>query len=201
MHKATHGAKRILVWKRAIHDGLEDNRRVSCTTAESSSLRHHVIVREASIIQLCTSVMIIIAEASLSEQHTDLLICHCKKHVSQTSIDIYVSHKPTARTATVSVVTYAWTKLCTLAAFLTLRAINIYAVMALTWSDLNHRCDRICTASEHPAGVIPQLACYLYYASTSQATPASNMQWLQTNNRNLISYLFSWYLHTHAADN
>ena len=38
------------VRKRAIHDGLEENRRVSCTTAEPSSLHHHVTVREASII-------------------------------------------------------------------------------------------------------------------------------------------------------
>ena len=54
--------------------------------------------------------MIIIAGASLSEQHTDLLaqsMCHAQ-------VDIYVSHKPTARTATVSVATYARTKLYTL---------------------------------------------------------------------------------------
>ena len=54
---------------------------------------------------IITSVMIIIAGASLSEQHTDLLaqsMCHAQ-------VDIYVSHKPTARTATVSVATYART--------------------------------------------------------------------------------------------
>jgi len=52
----------------------------------------------------CTSVMIIIVGASLSEQHTDLLICHCTKHASRTSR----SHKPTARTATVSVASYIY---------------------------------------------------------------------------------------------
>ena len=41
------------VRKRTIHDGLEDHRRVSCTTADPSSLRHYVTVRQASIIQLC----------------------------------------------------------------------------------------------------------------------------------------------------
>ena len=41
------------VRKRAIHDGMEDNRRVSCTAAKPSSLRHHITVREASIMRLC----------------------------------------------------------------------------------------------------------------------------------------------------
>ena len=41
------------VRKTAIYDGLEDNRWVSCTAAEPSSLRPLVTVREASIIQLC----------------------------------------------------------------------------------------------------------------------------------------------------
>ena len=53
-----------------------------------------------------TSVMMIITGASLSKQHTDLLICHCTK-LCHEQVDIYVSHKPTARTATVSVATYA----------------------------------------------------------------------------------------------
>ena len=62
-----------------------------------------------------TSVMIIIAGASLSEQHTDLLIFHCtKQDLSRTSRCLGITYdKPTARTATVSVSTYARTKLYT----------------------------------------------------------------------------------------
>ena len=107
--------------------------------------------------------MIIIVGASLSEQHTDLLINLSLHKACHEQVDIYVSHKPTARTATVSVATYAWTKLYTLAAFLMLRA--VYAVMALTWSDLNHRRDRICTACEHPA-VGSKLPCVLQLQSS-----------------------------------
>ena len=40
------------VKKRAIYDGLEDNRRISCTAGEPSSLHHYVTVREASIKRL-----------------------------------------------------------------------------------------------------------------------------------------------------
>ena len=47
--------------------------------------------------------------ASLSEQHTDLLICHRTKQVCHAQVDIWVSRKPTARTATVRVATYALT--------------------------------------------------------------------------------------------
>ena len=61
--------------------------------------------------------MIIIAGASLSEQHTDLLLCHCtKQDSSRTSRYMYLGityDKPTARTATVNVSTYAQTKLYT----------------------------------------------------------------------------------------
>ena len=65
--------------------------------------------------QNITSVMIIIAGVSLSEQHTDLLICHCtKQDLSRTSRYLGITYdKPTARTATVSVSTYARTKLYT----------------------------------------------------------------------------------------
>ena len=58
---------------------------------------------------LITSVIIIIAGASLSEQHTDLLICHCiKQDLSRTSRYLGITYdKPTTRTATVSVSTYA----------------------------------------------------------------------------------------------
>ena len=61
------------------------------------------------------SVMIIIAGASLSEQHTDLLICRCtKQDSSRTSRYLDITYdKPTARTATVNVSTYARTKLYT----------------------------------------------------------------------------------------
>ena len=59
--------------------------------------------------------MIIIAGASLSKQHTDLLICHCtKQDLSRTSRYLGITYdKPTARTATDSVSTYARTKLYT----------------------------------------------------------------------------------------
>ena len=59
--------------------------------------------------------MIIITGASLSEQHTDLLICHCtKQDLSRTSRYLGITYdKPTARTATGSVSTYARTKLYT----------------------------------------------------------------------------------------
>ena len=62
-----------------------------------------------------TSVMIIIAGASLSEQRIDLLICHCtKQDSSRTSRYLGITYdKPTARTATVNVSTYAQTKLYT----------------------------------------------------------------------------------------
>ena len=61
-----------------------------------------------------TSVMIYHRGASLSEQHTDLLICHCiKQNLSRTSRYLGITYKPTARTATVSMATYAWTKLYT----------------------------------------------------------------------------------------
>ena len=70
-----------------------------------------------------TSVMIYHCGVSLSEQHTDLLICHCtKQDLSHTSryvdksspkIARYHIHMPTARAATVSVATYAETKLYT----------------------------------------------------------------------------------------
>ena len=58
--------------------------------------------------QRVTSVMIYHHGVSLSEQHTDRLICHYRN--CHTQVDIY---KPTARTATVNVATYAWTKLYT----------------------------------------------------------------------------------------
>ena len=59
--------------------------------------------------------MIYHRRANLSEQHTDLLICHCAgQDLSHTSrYDSQVSHKPTARTATVTVATYASTILYT----------------------------------------------------------------------------------------
>ena len=72
--------------------------------------------------EILTSVMIIIAGVSLREQHTDLLICHGTKDLSlhkagfvthkQISIGITYD-KPTARTATVNVSTFARTKLYT----------------------------------------------------------------------------------------
>ena len=70
-----------------------------------------------------TSVMIHHRGASLSEQHTDLQICHCtKQDLSRTSryvvksspeIARYRIRMPTARAATLSVATYALTKLYT----------------------------------------------------------------------------------------
>ena len=56
------------------------------------------------------SVMIIIAGASLSEQHTDILICHAQVDIYNVGITY---DKPTVRTATVSVSTYARIKLYT----------------------------------------------------------------------------------------
>ena len=66
-----------------------------------------------------TSVMIYHHRASLSEQHTDLLICHCTKqdlsrasrYVDKFSPEIARYHicMPTARAATLSVATYAFT--------------------------------------------------------------------------------------------
>ena len=58
-----------------------------------------------------TSAMTTIMGASLSEQHTDLLMVIAQSRICHKQVDIYVSHKPTARTAAVSVATYAWTKL------------------------------------------------------------------------------------------
>ena len=58
----------------------------------------------------------------------------------------------TARTATVSVATYAWTISFTLKSSAELLFISaIHGAMALTWSDLNHRRDlKICTAFGKP---------------------------------------------------
>ena len=41
------------VRKKAIHDGLENHKQVSCTAAEPSSLCHYVTVCEVSIVWLC----------------------------------------------------------------------------------------------------------------------------------------------------
>ena len=58
-----------------------------------------------------TSVMIYNCGASLSDQHTDSLISHFTT-ISSPEIARNVSHMvPTARAATVSVVTFAWTML------------------------------------------------------------------------------------------
>ena len=118
-----------------------------------------------------TSVMIIIVGASLTEQDTNLslhkagLNCHAQ-------VDIYVSQKPTARTATVSVAMYAWTKLYTKVISCICDVYKCRLCMSLTWSDLNHR-DRICTACEQPA-VRSKLPCVLQLQSSQlQVTDAT----------------------------
>ena len=91
----------------------------------------HAIMKYLSVIDQCegskllratvdtthTSAMIYHCGASLSEQHTDLLICHCTEQdlprtsrcVDKSSPEIASYHirMPTARAATLSVVTYA----------------------------------------------------------------------------------------------
>ena len=63
---------------------------------------------------LCTSVMFYHRGASLSEQHTDLLctkqdLSHTSRYVDESSPEVarYRIRMPTARTATLSVATYA----------------------------------------------------------------------------------------------
>ena len=77
---------------------------------------HRIIFSKFPHVHSITSVMIYHRRASLNEQ-TDLLICHCtKQDLSRTSryvdkpspeIARYHIHMPTARAATLSVVTYA----------------------------------------------------------------------------------------------
>ena len=107
-----------------------------------------------------TSVMIIIAGASLSEQHTDLLICHCTSRICYTQVDIYISHKPTARTATVSVATYARTKLYTKVISCVIRA--VYASCA--WPLPEATSTTVVIEFVLPVGNLPSgVSCHVYF--------------------------------------
>ena len=96
--------------------------------------------------------------------------------LSRTSRYLGITYdKPTARTATVSVSTYARTKLYTKV----ISCISDVCKCRLcwwpfnTWSDLNHRRDRICTACGQPA-VGSKLPCVLQLQSSQlQVTDAA----------------------------
>ena len=89
---------------------------VTCILLHYTKVNKFLFTCWKTTLRNYTSVMLYHLGASLSKQHTDLLICHyTKQDLSRTSryLGITYIRKPTARTATVSVATYAWTKLYT----------------------------------------------------------------------------------------
>ena len=104
-----------------------------------------------------TSMMIIIAGASLSEQHTDLAICHkicTKQDLSRIRTSRYLHKLLCGYTCITKLYTKVISCLCDI--------LKCRLCMALTWSDLNYRRDRICTACS--VGNLPSgVSCHVYF--------------------------------------
>ena len=101
--------------------------------------------------------MIFIAGASLSKQHTDLAICHkicTKQDLSRVRTNRYLRKLLCGYTC----ITKLYTKVISCVS----EVLKCCLCMALTWSDLNHRHDRICTACS--VGNLPsRVSCDVYF--------------------------------------